>query len=571
MRKITDSGAQEGRQRRTMKRISISLLLILVTGTAMAAESARYIVGTRQAAKFSPLQIVRDPADAQAREVRSFESVNAFAANLTESEAAALRRSPYVRFVEPVVGVFATEVAATATPVVGGRRYSYAQTVPWGIETVHAPQVWPVTKGAGINLAILDTGIDSTHPDLQGHVKGGYNSFTSAESFHDDNKHGTHVAGTIIGNDNGFGVVGVAPDVNIWIAKVLDRTGNGSDETLVAGIDWLLKKKQEIGGNWIMSLSLGAADDSRIAREAFARAIANDVIVVAAAGNGGMPEVNYPAAYPSVVSVGAIDSLEAKARFSSYGTGLMIAGPGVGVLSTVPVGSFTVSDISLADGTIFDAAALVGSPKGELTGQYVFCGLGKPEDFPASVRGNIAVVRRGDIYFRDKGRNAQMAGASALVIVSDERSDWANWTLMPPFCDENNNCGPLKEDVEFPWLLTVGVSKASGDKLLASYQNALVSYRNEDYALLSGTSMATPHVAATVALLWSLAPTATPEQIRTALKLSARDLGAHGWDKDFGYGVVDALAGAKLISPSSFGLPPNPAPEPQPRRPSAGH
>jgi serine protease len=554
-----------------MKRISISLLLLVVTSAVMADEPTRYIVGTRQAAKFSPLQILRDPADAQAREVRTFESVDAFAADLTETEAQELRRSPYVRFVEPTVGIFATEVATSMTPVATARRYSYTQTVPWGIDTVHAPQVWPVTRGAGVNVAIIDTGIDANHPDLQGHVRGGYNAFTSTQAFHDDNKHGTHVAGTIAGNDNGFGVVGVAPDVNIWVAKVLDRTGNGTDESLVAGVDWLLQKKREVGGNWIMSLSLGANDDSTIVREAFARAIAEDVIVVAAAGNGGLPEVHYPAAYPSVVSVGAIDSLEAKAKFSSYGPGLMVAGPGVGVLSTVPVGSFSVADVTMPDGTVFDAAPVTGTPKGELTGEYVFCGLGRPEDFPAGVRGNIAVVRRGELYFRDKGRNAQLAGASALVIVSDERPDWVSWTLLPPYCDDTNTCGPLPEDVAFPWLLTIAISKESGDKLLASYQKPSLSYRNEDYAIFNGTSMATPHVTGTVALLWSLAPSASPEEIRTALKLSARDLGAHGWDKEFGYGVVDALAGAKLVSPASFGLPPNPPPQPQPRRQGARH
>ncbi len=552
-----------------MKRMLL-LLALSVTTAISADETARYIVATRQPARLSPLHFVKDSAEAVERDVRTFESVNAFAADLSVSEVEELRRSPHVRYVEPVVPVFATDVAVQALPIVGGRRYAYSQTVPWGIETVRAPQVWPVTKGRGVNLAIIDTGVDAGHPDLQGRIKGGYNSFTSSESFHDDNKHGTHVAGTIFGSDNGIGVVGVAPEVNIWIAKVLDRSGNGTDETVAAGVDWILRKKKEVGGNWIMSLSLGAANDSSIDRESFARAIAEGVLVVAAAGNSGMPEVNYPAAYPSIISAGAIDSLEAKARFSSYGTGLVIAAPGVGVLSTVPVGSFAVSDVSLNDGTLLESVALGGSPKGEITGRYVFCGLGRPEDFPSDVRGNIAVVRRGEIYFRDKGRNAQLAGARALIIVSDERADWPNWTLLPPYCDESNNCSPLPEDVAFPWVLTVAMSKDSGDRLLTSNSEALVSFRNEDYAFLSGTSMAAPHVSAAAALLWSLAPDATAEEIRTALKLSARDVGARGWDPNYGYGIVDALAGARLLAPAAFGLPPVPPPQPKPRRPSAG-
>ena len=108
-----------------MKRLILSLALLALTSGLNAAETARYIVGTRQPVKFSPLQLVRDPVDTAERDVRTFESVNAFAADLTPSEAGELRRSPHVRYVEQVVPVFASEVAASALPIVGRRRYSY--------------------------------------------------------------------------------------------------------------------------------------------------------------------------------------------------------------------------------------------------------------------------------------------------------------------------------------------------------------------------------------------------------------------------------------------------------------
>lgn len=547
-----------------MKTLIVSLAALAVAASAFA-EQARYVVATRGAARSAPIQIVRDPVDIVERSVRTFQSVNAFAADLTVEEVAELRRSPYVRYVQKVVPHVAFATEAAAVPV-SGRRYSHAQTVPWGIDNIRTRDVWPVTRGEGINVAILDTGLDAAHPDLQVRFKGGFNSFNASGNVHDENKHGTHVAGTVAALDNNMGVVGVAQGVDLWVMKVLDRSGNGTDETVVAGLDWVLQKKREIGGRWIVSLSLGSAEDTQLAREAFARAITEGVLVVAAAGNGGMASVSYPAAYPSVIAVSAIDALDTRARFSSYGTEVTFAAPGVSVLSTVPVGTYAVADVTLPDNSTVDGAPLVGSPKGDVGGQYVFCGLGRPEDFPPTARGNIAVVRRGEIYFRDKARNAKAAGATAVVVISDERQDWTSWTLLPPFCDENNRCSPLPEDLTFEWPLTVAVAKTSGDKLLGMTGETLVSNRNEDYAALSGTSMATPHVAGVAALVWSLAPNASAEQVRIAMKMTARDLGPKDWDWEYGYGVIDALKAARQIAPGTFGLPPQPPPS-NPRRP----
>jgi subtilisin family serine protease len=99
---------------------------------------------------------------------------------------------------------------------------------------VRAPLVWPVAKGDGINVAVVDTGIDYTHPELKDRYQGGFNAITGTNDPTDDEGHGTHVAGTIAASDNGIGVVGVAPNAKIWSAKVradgsgaMDRSRRG--------------------------------------------------------------------------------------------------------------------------------------------------------------------------------------------------------------------------------------------------------------------------------------------------------------------------------------------------------
>lgn len=554
-------------------RIFLPSALLTFCLTVSAAETSRYIVATTEGAHRSLKALTADIAELPEREVREFKFVNAFAADLTADEAAELRHAKGVRYVQPVHTISINDGSSGAPALQvepTGTRYAFEQTVPWGIDRVRARDAWVASRGAGVHVAVLDTGIDRTHPDLVGHVAGSFDAFGKDPQARDDNFHGTHVSGTIAANDNDIGVVGVAPQAELWAVKVLNHLGNGTEETLLAGLEFVIQKKQEIGGNWIINLSLGADTSTDILAETFARVIREGILVVASAGNDSKPVVEYPAHYDSVVAVGSTDSADARSKFSNYGTGLILTAPGTGVLSTMPVGSIPVTDVTLADGTVLTAAPLTGSPKGEITGKFVFCGLGRPEDFPSDVAGNIAVVRRGEIYFRDKGRNAKAAGASALVIIDDERNQWPSWTLMPPECDGAGNCNPTEEDLKFPWPLTVGMSQASGEQLLAKGAPLVVSYRFEDYGSKNGTSMSAPHVTGAAALLWSLAPTATAEQIRTALKLTARDLGPRDWDPTYGYGVVDVLAGAKFVAPAAFGLPPNPPLE-NPRRNSVRH
>ncbi|MGZ8810235.1 MAG: S8 family serine peptidase [Thermoanaerobaculia bacterium] len=553
-----------------MKKLLAFLITLSVAAPLLAQSKTRYLISMRTPAGKSALRIVSDAAGAGAHDVRTFSNLDFFAADLTEAEAAALQKSSDVRYLSPVVERTVEVIDMPRLQPGSQARSSHIQTVPYGIDLVHARDVWPLTRGKGtVNVVVVDTGIDYTHPDLQAAYAGGYNVFTKTNDPKDDHGHGTHVAGIIAAADNDFGVAGVAPEVRLWSVKVLQANGQGTDETVMAGLDWVISRKHESGGNWIVNLSLGATSSSPAERTAFARAIDENILVVAAAGNHGFAVLDYPAGYDRVVAVSAIGADSRMADFSSYGVGTVFAAPGVDVLSSVPVGSVEVGEVFTDPNTTFNNVyPLTGAAMGEVTAETVYCGYGKTTEIPAEVKGKIALIRRygpnnEQIYFRDKAKNALAAGAAGVVIVPpDEAPNRVGWTLYAE-----------PGDTSFQFPITVSVNPQDGANLIANAgkQTITISHSTDDYGRLSGTSMATPHVAGVAALVWSLAPDASAEQIRLALKLSAFDLGTRGYDAQFGYGRIDALAGAKYVDPAAYGLPPTKPPVPTRRRSSSPH
>ncbi len=131
-----------------------------------------------------------------------------------------------------------------------------AQTLPWGITRIGADQSWTQSTGKGIKIAVVDTGIDYMHPDLDANVKGCVTFVTGTSDCKDDNGHGTHVAGTIAAENNDIGVVGVAPDAWLYGVKVLNRKGSGWTSDVIAGIDW-----SNSNGMQVISMSLGSSYD----------------------------------------------------------------------------------------------------------------------------------------------------------------------------------------------------------------------------------------------------------------------------------------------------------------------
>ena len=544
-----------------MKRLAVLLSLALTT-TAFAAETQRYMVSTRNAPRPDRLRVLGTAAELQKHRVRTFKNINAFAADLTAAEVAELKKSADVLVVEPVVERnllgFDDEPAANAAVI----RYNLNQYVPWGVTKVHAENVWSVTKGTDINVAVIDTGIDYEHPDLRHAYWGGVNVFDETRTPIDDHRHGTHVAGTIAAADNSIGVVGIAPNVKLWAVKVLDSGGKGTSESLTAGLDWVVAKSKEVGGRWVVNMSLGSRFGSEIEHLAIGRALAANIVLVAAGGNTGQQGLNYPAGYDGVIAVGAVGEDSALAPFSTWGVGMSVVAPGVSVTSTFRGGANTSADI-LNGNSIIDADGLTGSPFGELTGRLVDCGLGYPEDFPSNVKGRIALIQRGEIPFREKVRNAKNAGARAVVVYNapGHPADLGNWTLVYRDCTVNGcTLAPEWENYEFP--LTVGVSTETAKELKTLINKTVtVGFRPEDYGQLSGTSMASPHVAGAAALMLSLAPHLNNAQIAYAIEATAIDLGDRGWDMRTAHGLLDIAAAARFVAPEKFGgSPQNPVP-----------
>jgi serine protease len=554
-----------------MKRFLILLTALVAFPPAVsAAETARYLVATRGPARTARIAITREgiDLDASSAGTRAFENVPAFAATLTAEQAEALRRSLRVAYVEPVLERHLLEVSAPRrTP---STTHS-TQFHPPGIDLLHAPEVWPFAGAVRTNVVIIDTGIDATHPDLAASYAGGYNTFDPSSDPRDDNGHGTHVAGIIAAADNDFGVVGVAPTARIWSVKVLDQSGSGSTEHIVTAVDWAISQKATLGGQWVLSLSLGSSGSSLTESAAFSRALDAGMLTFAASGNEGPSvPIDFPAGYPTVNAVGAIDSTLKIASFSNQGHEMAFVAPGVNVDSTAAHGFGPVFGQFGVDGTITPAMVLYGSPLGTITGTFVDCGYGRIGDFPATAAGNIALVRRGPVSapidFSDKARNAKAAGATAVIVMNHDgdfslQSPWVlirtDFNCLAP----GFGCKPRPDDLTFDFPLTIGVTKPDGEALLLKASTVVsATVGTEDYDLKSGTSMSTPHASGAAALLWSLAPSATAAQVREALISGAHDLGAKGFDTVFGYGLIDILASAKVLAPAALMTPVSDAP-----------
>lgn len=230
-------------------------------------------------------------------------------------------------------------------------------TLPWGVDKIDAEVVWggadkavnvsPGQGGVGITVAILDTGIDCSHPDLAGaDCLNGPNYVGGSSSF-DDHGHGTHVSGIVAARDNGAGLIGTAPKVRLIAIKVLDASGSGSYFSVAQGIDYAAAQ-----GYRVINMSLGGPTPSDVLEAAVKAAAAKGVAMVASAGNSGAcsppgcSTVGYPAKYVELLAVAATNSSDARAPFSSVGSEVDVSAPGVDVPSTVPKGGCALCDSS---------------------------------------------------------------------------------------------------------------------------------------------------------------------------------------------------------------------------------
>lgn len=241
---------------------------------------------------------------------------------------------PRVWVLSSVVAVVIAAMPAAAGP---RHRSDPMRENQWGLSEVNATKAWPRSRGRGVVVAVVDTGIDLRHPDLKAKLVRGANFVRPGEAPQDDHGHGTHVAGVIAAaTDNGIGISGVAPDAKLMPVKVLDKNGSGSSAAIAAGIRFAADN-----GARVINLSLGqhpilgavatltGGNEPLLA--AVRHAYEKGVVIVAAAGNTTVPICSEPAAAPNVICVGAVGPDEMRAYYSQGDatmTKWFVCGPG---------------------------------------------------------------------------------------------------------------------------------------------------------------------------------------------------------------------------------------------------
>ncbi len=433
----------------------------------------------------------------------TFDDLGAFAISVPPQALNGLRNNPNVEYIE--------EDAV---------RFPMAQTMPWGIPMVQAPDAWALGgDGTGVLVCVIDSGINAQHEDL-GNITGGYpNGWNS-----DTCGHGTHVAGSIAALNNSTGVVGVAPNVSFYIVQVFSGSSCGwsYSSSLIDAANRCAQQGTAQGKRVVINMSLGGGTSSTTEKNGFQNLYnSGNVLSIAAAGNDGNTRMSYPASYDSVMSVAAIDSTKTLASFSQRNSQVEIAAPGVDVLSTMP---FTEAAVTVS-GQSFMVSSMEGTYQGSASAALVDGGRCTSTDGAWS--GKVVLCERGDIAFADKNTNVQNSGGKATIIFNNEPGSFGG--TLNGAASTIPSVSMSQEDGQFLRANRIG-STASVSTVFTSPANG--------YGLMSGTSMATPHVSGVAAAVWSTSPTASNDEVRAALTLTAEDLGSAGRDSSYGYGLV---------------------------------
>jgi serine protease len=247
----------------------------------------------------------------------------------------------------------------------------------WDIPKIRTADAWQKSTGAGVVVAVIDSGVDATHPDLAGNVISGLDATTDREGATTDRHgHGTHVAGTIAAvTGNATGISGVAPDVKIMPVKVLGDNGSGNMSDTAQGITWAADH-----GAQVINMSLGGTQQVAAVSTAISYARSKGVTVVAAVGNSrqqGSP-TSYPAADAGVIGVAATDTNDRIGVYSNAGSYVDVAAPGTDILSLAPGGQYkTMSGTSMASPHVAGVAALLKSYQSSLTPDQIEATLEK--------------------------------------------------------------------------------------------------------------------------------------------------------------------------------------------------
>lgn len=306
---------------------------------------------------------------------KSFSIVKAASARMTPDAIEKLKKHGLVEVVEQDVQIRSHDAELDNT---------------WGVKQINAGLVHDGgNKGTGVKVCVLDTGVNTSHPDLYLNYKGGYDYVNGDADPSDDNGHGTHTAGTIAALMNAANVRGAAPQVDLYVYKILDAGGGGYASSIISALQECVR----VGGR-VTNNSFGAGSDlGSTVHAAYDSAKAAGVVNVASAGNSGAGAntVGFPGQYSSVIAVAASDSVNGWASFSSTGPAVAVAAPGVSVLSTYLNGTYAyMSGTSMASPHVAGVAALV-----------IACGITNPDSVKqrlTSTALDLGTAGRDDYY-----------------------------------------------------------------------------------------------------------------------------------------------------------------------------
>ncbi len=339
------------------KKIAAAVTLTLLGCAAIAgAADRKVIIGFKKDSGFSEESKQNRFHRSGGRVKRSHKLFNAVSGQLPEEEIAKLKNDPAIAYIEADSVVGLTEPLAATPPLT--QEYSDS----WGVSRIGGNYAAATgITGAGIKVAILDSGIDYSHPDLKDNYKGGYNFVYDNNDPFDDGyiSHGTHIAGIIGARNNGTGVVGVAPEVSLYAVKVLGGMVMGDLSDILAGMEWAINNKMDV-----INMSIGAPIDSAAFKDACDRAYQAGIIVVAASGNTHSNTMEFPAAYDSVIAVSSTNQDDSFSAFSNYAPKNELSAPGAAINSTMRGGAYGVMNGTSQSAAHVSGAAAILLAKG---------------------------------------------------------------------------------------------------------------------------------------------------------------------------------------------------------------
>lgn len=256
--------------------------------------------------------------------------------------------------------------------------FPFNESIPYNLAHINAATAWNCNLGAGVIVAVIDTGVDLDHPDLQQNLVAGKTFVSGTTSPNDDQGHGTHVAGIVAGVGNNGGIIGVAPEARIMPVKVLNSSGNGSIFDVADGISWAVDH-----GARIINLSLGSSQNSSTLTSAVNYAYTKGAFIVAAAGNCGdgsyllngctfQDQPQYPAALSNVMAVASVNAADSQSSFSNEGSYVEIAAPGSDIVSAYAGGGYeSISGTSQATPHVAGLAAMIWSQSPAFSNEQV--------------------------------------------------------------------------------------------------------------------------------------------------------------------------------------------------------